>query len=333
MAGIEGMQRPTADDVRMAAERIRGFAVETPLLENADLNAQLGGRLFIKPETLQRTGSFKFRGAFNCLSRIPAERKPVGVVSFSSGNHAQGVAAAAQILSMPATIVMPSDAPRIKVARTRGYGTEVVFYDRKTESREAIAGEIAERTGAMVVPSFDHPDIIAGQGTAGMEIVAQARAAGVEALDAVVICCGGGGLTAGCALAIKDASPKTEVYISEPAGFDDTRRSLEAGERLAVEPGAESFCDALLAPMPGELTFAINRRLVTGGFAVTDAEVAHAMATAFAELKLVVEPGGAVALAAVLAGKLPIKGRNVAVVCSGGNVDPDTFRAAIGDGE
>ena len=319
---------PTIEDVRAAAMRLAGQAVLTPLLEAPALNARLGGRLLIKAEPLQRTGSFKFRGAYNTLSQLDAEQRRRGVVTWSSGNHAQGVAAAAQLLGVPALIVMPSDAPAIKIANTRGYGAEVVLYDREREEREAIGTKIAEQRGAVIVAPYDDPNVIAGQGTCGLEIAAQAKAKEAR-LDAVLVCCGGGGLTAGCATALTAESPGTQIYAVEPEAFNDTGRSLAAGERLANAPGGKSFCDALLAPIPGELTFAINRRLVSGGLSVSDREVAAAMAVAFSELKLVVEPGGAVALAAVLSGKIPIKNRTVAVVASGGNVDRETFAAAL----
>lgn len=319
---------PTVDDVRAAAQRIKGQAVLTPLLESASLNKRLGGRLLVKAEPLQRTGSFKFRGAYNALVQFDERKRRGGVVTYSSGNHAQGVAAAAQILGIPATIVMPADAPAIKVANTRGYGAEVVSYDRYAESREAVGQRIAADRGATIVAPYDEPQVIAGQGTTGLEIAAQARAMGAK-LDAVIVCCGGGGLTAGTALAISAESPGTAVYCAEPADFDDTRRSLLAGERQSNDPKARSICDALLAPTPGNLTFAINRRLLAGGFAVSDNEVQRAMAIAFGELKLVVEPGGAVALASVLAGRYSIAGKTVAVIASGGNVDRETYRAAL----
>jgi threonine dehydratase len=319
---------PTIEDVRAAAARLTGQAVLTPLLESPALNARLGGRLLVKAEPLQRTGSFKFRGAYNTLSQLDAEQRRRGVVTWSSGNHAQGVAAAAQLVGVPALIVMPSDAPAIKIANTRGYGAEVVLYDREREQREAIGTKIAEERGAVIVAPYDDPNVIAGQGTCGLEIAAQAKAKEAR-LDAVLVCCGGGGLTAGCATALTAEAPGTRIYAVEPEAFNDTGRSLAAGERLANAPGGKSFCDALLAPIPGELTFAINRRLVSGGLSVSDREVAAAMAVAFSELKLVVEPGGAVALAAVLSGKIPIKNRTVAVVASGGNVDRETFAAAL----
>ena len=320
---------PNFADVAAAAERLAGHAVVTPLLSSPALDARVGGRILLKAETLQRTGSFKFRGAYNRISRIPEDARPAGVVAYSSGNHAQGVAAAAALLGVPATIVMPEDAPAIKLANTRGYGAEVVLYDRFTEVREEICAEIAARRGATIVRPFDDPAIIAGQGTCGLEIARQAAALDAE-LDAVLICCGGGGLTAGCALALAELSPRTAIYTVEPEAFDDTARSLAAGARVANDPAARSFCDALLAPTPGELTFAINRRLVTGGLSVGDAEVAAAMAYAFRTLKLVVEPGGAVALAALLSGRLDARGKTVALTLSGANVDPQTYREVLG---
>ncbi|HTP82380.1 MAG TPA: threonine/serine dehydratase [Alphaproteobacteria bacterium] len=320
--------QPTIIDIEDAARRLSGMAVVTPLLESPVVNKRLGGRLLIKAEPMQRTGSFKFRGAYNRLSRIDGDAKKRGVVAYSSGNHAQGVAAAAQILGMPAVIVMPADAPAIKIRNTRSYGAEVVTYDRLNESREAIGQKLQRERGAVLVPPFDDPFIIAGQGTIGLELAQQAEAAGA-ALDAVLAACSGGGLLAGIATAMKARQPSVAVYAVEPQGFDDLSRSLKSGKRETNDPGARSICDALLAPTPGELTFSINSHLLSGGFAVSDDEVRQAMAVAFEDYKLVVEPGGAVALAAVLSGKFPARGKTVAVVCSGGNVDPDVFASAI----
>ncbi len=315
-------------DVEAAAGRLAGRAVVTPLLENRQLNERVGGRVLLKPETLQVSGSFKFRGAYNRLSQLDESQRRAGVVAWSSGNHAQGVAAAAAMLGVHATIVMPEDAPKLKIANTRGYGAEVRLYDRWRESREGIAQAIAEERGAVPVPPYDDPHIIAGQGTAGLELARQAQALDAS-LDAVLAPCSGGGLLGGVATAVKHLSPQTEVYSVEPAGLDDLARSLKAGERVRNAPDARSFCDALMAPTPGELTFPIHKALLAGGFAVTDEEVAQAMAYAFSVLKLVVEPGGAVGLAAVLSGKLPTAGRTVAVVLSGGNVDPGTFTEVL----
>ncbi|MEX0840531.1 MAG: threonine/serine dehydratase [Parvibaculum sp.] len=323
------MRIPNADDVRAAAARIAGVAVRTPLLECAVLGQLAGGRIFIKPEMLQRTGSFKFRGAWNRLSQLSGSERRAGVVAWSSGNHAQGVAAAAQMLGVPALIVMPSDAPRLKIERTRGFGAEIVLYDRLKEMREEIGARIAAERGAVIVRPYDDPDIVAGQGTVGLEIVEDAAQFGIG-LDAVLVPAGGGGLAAGTVLALGAAMPDAKVWCVEPQGFDDHARSLATGHRLGNEAGATSFCDALLAPMPGELTFAINAPRLAGGLAVSDAEVTAAMRFAFEELKLVVEPGGAVALAAVLAGRFDTKGKAVALVLSGGNADPAAFAQALG---
>ena len=319
---------PTIADIEDAARRLRGLAVVTPLLESPVVNARLGGRLLVKAEPMQRTGSFKFRGAYNRLCRIEGAAKQRGVVAYSSGNHAQGVAAAAQLLGMPAVIVMPADAPAIKIRNTKSYGADVVTYDRFGESREAIGERLCRERGAVLVPPYDDPYIIAGQGTIGLELLQQAEAAGT-ALDAVLAGCSGGGLLAGIATAIKARQPQVEIYAVEPQGFDDTGRSLRSGRRERNDPQARSICDSLMAPTPGELTFSINSSLLSGGFAVTDDEVRQAMAVAFQDFKLVVEPGGAVALASVLSGKYPIRGKTAAVVCSGGNVDPDVFVTAF----
>ncbi|MGI8839364.1 MAG: threonine ammonia-lyase [Caulobacteraceae bacterium] len=318
----------TLADIEDAARAIAGHAVVTPLLESPALNERLGGRLLIKAETLQRAGAFKFRGAYNRLSRLTAEEKTRGVVAFSSGNHAQGVALAARLLHMPALIVMPADAPKVKAEATAGYGAEIRFYDRAHESREAIAAAIAAERGATVVPAFDDPFIVAGQGTVGLEIADQAKASGAT-IDLLIGPLGGGGLMAGTAVAIAARSPATQILGVEPEGFDDTRRSLKAGERRAAPPAPRSLCDALEAPMPGEITFPLLQAHLAGVLTVTDAEVAGAMRHAFAVLKLVVEPGGAVALAALLAGKIVLAGRTAAIVLSGGNVDPDLFARVL----
>jgi threonine dehydratase len=323
---MEAIDRlPTLADVEAAAARLRGVAVRTPLLESEALNARVGGRILVKAECLQRTGSFKFRGAYyNTISQIQAP----AVVAYSSGNHGQGVAAAARLLGKTATIVMPADAPAIKVERTRADGAEIRLYDRTRESREAIGAEIAARTGAALVRPYDDPRIIAGQGTAGLELALQANEQGAR-LDAALIPCGGGGLIAGCSLALSQLCPGIEIYAVEPAAFDDTRRSLAAGLRVANPPGGRSICDALLVPTPGELTFELNRRLLAGGLAVGDEDALRAMSFAFRHLKLVVEPGGAVALAALLSGRFDARGRTVAIMLSGGNVDPELFALAL----
>jgi len=312
-------------DIEAAAARIKGHAVETPLLESPALNERLGLRVLIKPETLQRVGAFKFRGAYNRLVQLTADEKTRGVVAYSSGNHAQGVALAAKLLGMPCLIVMPSDAPALKIANTKGYGAEVKLYDRLTESREKIAAAITAERGAVMVPAFDDRHVMAGQGTVGLELVNQARARGAE-LDAVIAPCSGGGLLSGVATAVKALSPKTAVYGVEPAGYDDTLKSLIARERTPMTPTFRTLCDALETPCPGELTFPILLKTVADVAVVTDAEVAEAMRLAFTMLKLVVEPGGSVGLAALLAGKIaPTPGQTVGLVLSGGNVDPELF--------
>jgi threonine dehydratase len=280
--------------------------------------------VFIKAESLQRTGSFKFRGAWNCISKLDPAKNKGGVVAYSSGNHAQGVAAAAQLRGITALIVMPEATPEIKKANTRSYGAEVVTYDRATESREEIANHYVAKRGALLVPPFEHADIIAGQGTCGLEIIAALAGLGVE-LDDMLVNCSGGGLTAGIALAFSEKSPKTKVHSVEPEGFDDYARSLRSGAREKNPRSSGSICDALLTPQPGEMTFAMNKGRLAEGYAVSETEVRRAVRFAFETLKLVVEPGGAVGLAAVLSGKLGTKGRTIGIVLSGGNVDPKLF--------
>ena len=320
---------PVFDDVLAAAERIKGHAVRTPLLESPLLNERLGGRLLVKPECLQRTGSFKFRGAFNRISMIPEEDRKNGIVAYSSGNHAQGVAAAANMLGAPATIIMPEDAPAIKRANTEAWGATVQTFNRYTESREEIGDALAKEKGATIVRPYDDPGVMAGQGTVGLEISEQLDALGAQA-DVVLVCCGGGGLVSGTALALSNRKPGLPVYSVEPANFNDTERSLEVGERVENQSGAQSICDALLAPTPGELTFQLNSKLLKAGLSVSDDEALEAMAIAFETLKIVVEPGGAVALAAALSGKLDINGKTIVAVASGGNVDAAMFNRALG---
>jgi threonine dehydratase len=317
-------------DIEAAAVRLKGQALVTPLIESPALNERLGLRALIKPETLQRVGAFKFRGAYNRLSQLGPDQRRAGVVAFSSGNHAQGVALAARLLGMPAVIVMPADAPAVKVEATRGYGAEIKLYDRLTEDRVAIAADIASARGAVVVPAFDDADIIAGQGTVGLELVAQAEALGC-ALDLVMAPVGGGGLMAGTSIAVKTLSPGTEIVGVEPAGFDDTALSLKAGARQTLKPTTRSLCDALESPAPGELTFPILQKTLADIAVVDDAEVAKAMRYAFQVLKLVVEPGGSVCLAALLAGKVAQAkpGATVGLVLSGGNVDPELFARVL----
>jgi len=315
---------PTAADVDAAAQRLAGVALRTPLLTSPVLDALTQSRIFLKAEILQRTGSFKFRGAYNKLSSIPPSERTRGVVAYSSGNHAQGVAAAARLLGMPAVIVMPADAPRSKRERTQSLGAEVVLYDRVREDRQAIAHDIAARRHAALVPPYDDPLVIAGQGTIGREIIEDLAAQGLLP-DVVVSTASGGGLTAGIALAVKARVPQARLYTAEPEGFDDHARSFRSGQRERNPSLTGTICDALMAQTPGELTFAINRALVAEGCAVSDQEVAAAVAFAFSELKLVVEPGGAAALAALLSGKIDVKGKLAVAVLSGGNVDPALF--------
>src|SRR4051794_15276942 len=315
-------------DIDAAARVLKPFAVRTPLLSSPALDERVDARVFLKPEMLQRTGSFKFRGAFNKLSSIAQVARAGGVVAFSSGNHAQGVAAAAQILDMQATIVMPADAPRSKRERTKGYGAEVVLYDRDREDREAIARDIAGKRGATLVPPYDDPKVIAGQGTVGREIADDVAALGL-APDVVVAPASGGGLVAGVATAIKARYPQAMVMSAEPDGFDDHARSLRAGKREPHRAEGRTICDALMATVPGEITFAINGTLLAQGVTATDAEVGAAVAFAFRELKLVVEPGGAVGLAALLAGRIEARGKTVVIVLSGGNVDAELYARLI----
>lgn len=316
----------TLADIEAAAERLQGVAVATPLLQSAVLDERLGGTLLLKPECFQRTGSFKIRGAYNRLSLLPAESAARGVVAWSSGNHAQGVAAAGRLLGIHTTIVMPEDAPRSKLDNTRRLGGEIITYDRYTGDREKIARAIAAERGAALVPSFEHPHVIAGQGTVGLEIGKQSSELGLKP-DLVVIPCGGGGLTAGCAIALRARWPDVEIIVAEPEFYDDTRQSLLSGKRISVPTNVPSLCDALLTEAPGALTLEIMQRHVAGGVVVSEADIKAAMRVAFQDLKLVLEPGGAAALAAVLSGHVVTENRVTAVVLSGGNVDVDVFSA------
>jgi threonine dehydratase len=315
-------------DIDAAAQVLAPYAVRTPLLSSPALDERVGARVLLKPEMLQRTGSFKFRGAFNKISSIPMSEREGGVVAFSSGNHAQGVAASARLLNMQATIVMPADAPLSKRERTKGYGAEVVLYDRDREDREAIARAIAAKRGATLVPPYDDPKIIAGQGTIGLEIANDSTTLGITP-DIVVAPASGGGLIAGIATAIKARFPQASLMSAEPEGFDDHARSLRAGKREPHRAEGRTICDALMASIPGELTFAINQRLLSQGVTASDDEVAVAVSFVFRELKLVVEPGGAVGLAALLAGRIKARGKTVVIVLSGGNVDADLFARLI----
>ncbi len=322
---------PTIADIEAAARRLEGLAIHTPLLAHPALDARTGGRILLKAENLQRVGAFKFRGGYNACAQVDRSRYPGGVVACSSGNHAQGVAHGATLLGLKSVIVMPSDAPALKIKRTRAFGAEVVLYDRLTADRDAIARGICEETDAAFVHPYDDPHVIAGQGTVGLELMAQAKAMGLTP-DAVLVCCSGGGLASGVATAVKAANAATSVHTVEPAGFDDFARSLVAGSRQSNARLGGSICDALMAPTPGVITFAVGQKLMGEGLTVTDDEARAAMRFAFEELKLVLEPGGSVALAAVLAGKLPVKGRTIACVLSGGNVDPKFYAETITTG-
>ena len=316
--------------VQDAARQIAGRAVRTPLIENPALNAHVGGRVLLKAENLQRAGAFKFRGAWNRISRLTPEERARGVVAYSSGNHAQAVAAAARHMGIPAVIVMPADSPAVKVEGVRSFGGEVRMYDRYTERREAIGEEIAASKGSVLVRPFDDPFVIEGQGTVGLEILDQAKAVGVAPLDQLVCGASGGGLIAGINLVMASLASHTPVIGVEPRDYNDMQLSIAAGERLTHPPAPGTICDALMTDRPGELTFPINRRLDRVE-TVSDAEVAEAVRYAFRVLKLVVEPGGAVSLAALLAGKIQAEDRTTAVVLSGGNVDPALFAAIIED--
>ncbi len=316
------------DDILSAARQIEGVAVRTPLIESPALNARVGGRVLIKPENLQRVGAFKFRGAFNRLSRLTDEEKARGVVAFSSGNHAQGVAHAAELLGIKATIVMPKDAPELKLANTRGYGADVVLYDRYTEDREAVARRVVGDSGATVVPPYNDTFIMAGQGTVGLEMAQDLEAMGITP-DQAVINCGGGGLCSGAYLALYHHFPSLDGFIVEPEAFDDVTRSLESGTIEQVDFGARSVCDALLTPSPGDLTFPIMRGLGLKGVTISDDEALDAVAYAAISMKLVGEPGGVASLAALLSGKVDGRGKTTAIVISGGNIEPAQLQACL----
>ncbi len=322
------MQLPTADNVAAAARRIAGYVVRTPMVQNALLDHLTGGTILLKAEVLQRTGSFKLRGATNASLQLSEAELRAGLVTHSSGNHGQALACAAAAIGAKATVFMPADAPRVKVDSTRRWGAEIVHYDRRTDNREALTATFAERTGATLIPPYDHPHVMAGQGTLALELIQDARERGFE-MDGLLVCVGGGGMVAGCALAAEGAAPGMQVYAVEPESSDDTLRSLRSGVRETNPAGGSQLCDALLAPQPGELTFAVNQPRLAGGVAVADHEVLAAIAFAFTHLKLVVEPGGAVCLAALLSGRFEARGRVVGAVLSGGNVDPTVFARAL----
>jgi threonine dehydratase len=322
---------PNYDDIVNAARQLEGEAVVTPLVESGAVNAQFGGRLLLKAEMLQRGGSFKFRGAYNYLSRLNANDKRRGVITFSSGNLAQGIALAARALRIPATIVMPMDAPAIKIANTRRSGAEVVLYDRRHETREKLTPRLAAERNLIYDDPHEQRDMLTGYGTAGLEIAAQSASANAP-IDVLIVPCSGGSLVAGCALGLEQKYPGAAVYGVEPEGFDDTARSFAANSLLSNDMTNRTICDGLLAVKPGKLPFMVNRRLLAGILTVSDAEVMRAMALAFHEFKLVVEPSGAVALAALLAGKIDCVGKTVAIVCSGGSVDDAMFATALASG-
>ena len=325
--------QPTISDIRAARRRLAGVVVNTPVLRSDALDELCGGRVFIKAECLQTTGAFKVRGAYNRLLQFTEAEKKGGVVTWSSGNHGQAVAAAAKRLGMPALILMPSDSVQAKVDLTRSHGGEVVFFTRGVDNAIEIGERTAAERGAVVVPPANHPDIIAGQGTAALELLEQIAAAGAPQPDMLFVPCGSGGLTAGCAIAFEALCPDAQVYAIEPETFDDTGRSLVAGERLGVLPGAQTICDALTARIPAPITFAINASLGVRGLTVSDDEVRRAMAFAYRQLKVVMEPGGAAGLAALLAGKVPVEGKTIGIVCSGGNVDDAVFIDAVTRGD
>lgn len=307
------------DDIQQAAQRLGPYAQVTPVLNSPALDRELGGKFYLKPECLQRTGSFKFRGAYNAISIIAKRDPGRPIVAYSSGNHAQGVAAAAGICGLDAYIVMPDDAPDIKRINTQSHGASIVGYDRDTQDRISIATALARDVGGVIVPPFDHEHIIAGQGTVGLEFIEDLDACGVK-LDCLLVPCSGGGLAAGVALACEALSPGTEVYGCEPEGFDDHALSLKAGARVPHD-GGKSICDALMVDKPGKITFGINKRLLAGAISIADKEVIRAVAYAAETFKLVVEPSGAIALAAVLSGGIETAGKSVGIVLSGGNID------------
>lgn len=314
--------------IEAAAERLKSHAALTPLLTSPFLDEIAGRRVFVKAECLQKTGSFKFRGGWSAVSALPPETRAKGVIAFSSGNHAQGVALAAREHGAPCVILMPSDAPPVKIDNTRALGAEVVLYDRATGDRDAIGGALAEDRGLTLIKPFDEPQVIAGQGTTGLEIARQAAEAGIDRAD-VLVCCGGGGLTSGIALAFEAHAPGLRARPAEPEGFDDAKRSLASG-RIERNPRMDgSICDAIITPQPGNLTFPIMSRLCGPGIAVSDDEALAAIAAAFSRLRIVLEPGGAVALAAALFRKDEVEGDAVIAVASGGNVDPGIFRQAL----
>ncbi|MCU0828350.1 MAG: threonine/serine dehydratase [Tabrizicola sp.] len=316
----------TPEMIEAAAVRMAGHIRRTPFLNAPLLDQAVGRRVFVKAECLQVTGSFKARGGWSAVSALDPEARARGVIAYSSGNHAQGVAYAAARHDAPCVILMPSDAPQVKIANTRAYGAEVVLYDRATQDRDAIGARLADDRGLRLIKPYDDPQVIAGQGTVGLELAEQAVEAGITQAP-VFVCCGGGGLSSGIALALEARAPGLQVRTAEPHGFDDMARSLASGQRQKNPATTGSICDAILTPSPGELTLPILTRLARPGAVVTDDQALHAMALAFTHLRIVLEPGGAVALAAALFGEdLP---DTVIAVATGGNVDPATFATAL----
>ena len=318
--------QPDLEAIQRAAARIHGHVVKTPLLRSAELDALAGGRVFLKAENLQRSGSFKFRGACNRILALSQAERARGVVAYSSGNHALAVSEAGRLLDVPVAVVMPSDAPAIKIQGCRARGATVMLYDRERDDREAIGQHMVDDQGMTLVPPFDDPQVMAGAGTGALEALEQM---GGRALDTALLCCSGGGLAAGWAVALRAAWPRVNIVVVEPEGFDDTGRSLRAGLAQHNARRSGSIQDALLAPTPGRLTLPLLREHAATGVAVSDEETLAAMAFAFSSLKLVLEPGGAAALAAVLAHKVVLAGRSTLVVCSGGNVDPELFAHSL----
>ena len=314
--------------IEAAAKRLKGHARRTPLLSSPFLDEIAGRRVFVKPECLQHTGSFKFRGAWSALSALDPAVRTRGVIAFSSGNHAQGVALAARMHGVPSVIVMPYDAPRLKIDNTRALGAEVVLYDRFGEDRDAIGAKLSEERSLTLIKPYDEPLVIAGQGTTGLEIAEQAAEKGIDKAD-VIVCCGGGGLTSGIALALEARAPGLRARPAEPENFDDATRSLRSGKIEVNASGNQSICDAIVTPSPGQITFPIMQRLCGPGIVVTDEECLKTMAIAFLRLKIVLEPGGAVALASALFHQREIEGDAVICIASGGNVDADAYRDAL----
>jgi len=320
---------PTLKDIKDAAKAFHGAVTKTPVLENKDANKDIGARVLIKDEAAQRTGAFKFRGAFNRMRQLTKKEKQAGVITYSSGNHGQAVALAATLFDTQATIVMPDDAPQEKIDDTRKLGAKVVTYDRNTETREDALQRFKENKKYIEVPPSEDRRILAGAGTVALEFIEQAKDLNVD-LDIVLVPCGGGGLTAATAIVFEELSPHTKIYAVEPELFDDTKRSFEAGKRIANPKGLTTICDSIMTDIPGELTFSINKEKLSGVLTVSDEEVEQAVAFAFKEYKTVIEPGAAVALAAILSNKMDIEGKHVGVIATGGNIGPKALCNVLG---